>query len=107
MSLQFQLEYGLAQLAGLQRLEFLSVSGVVPQRLAREDVEWMRRWWRGLKVFKGVLHPKKEVNEVICEVLTVRARWRKTHKDEAKDEERHLGLLDELEFRSAAAAATS
>ncbi|OAQ33959.1 hypothetical protein K457DRAFT_187954 [Linnemannia elongata AG-77] len=49
-SLQFKLEYGLAQLTGLERLKILSVcsssgggGGGVPQRLEREDVDWMRR----------------------------------------------------------------
>ncbi|KAG9063126.1 hypothetical protein KI688_004726 [Linnemannia hyalina] len=104
-SLQFKLEYGLAQLAGLKRLEILSVVGGVPQKLAREDVEWMRRWWRGLKIVKGQLYPEKKVNVAIWNVLTIRARWREGQEEEAKDEERFLGLLDELGFRSTAAAA--
>lgn len=107
-SLQFKLEYGLAQLTGLERLEILSVcsgGGGVPQRLEREDVNWMRRWWRGLKVVEGELCPKKEVNAAIGKVLTIRARWPEGHKEEAKEEERFLGMLDEVGYRRTDAAA--
>lgn len=55
VSLLFQLEYGLAQLAGLVRLETLVVGGGVSQRLSKEDVEWMRRWWIGLQFAVGVM----------------------------------------------------
>ncbi|KAG0278697.1 hypothetical protein BGZ95_003377 [Linnemannia exigua] len=67
--LSLQLEYGLGHLAGLTRLEIVSVGGFA-QELKREDVDWMKRWWKELRELEGELHPRKEVSEAIRWGLT-------------------------------------
>lgn len=65
-----RLDCGMGQLAGLERLESVSVSLGGPQKMRREDVEWIRVHWAGLRVLEGDLHPTKEVSEAIREFLT-------------------------------------
>ncbi|KAG0378686.1 hypothetical protein BGX24_003079 [Mortierella sp. AD032] len=64
--LVLKLHQGLGHLAGLTRLESVSV-GWFEQHLEREQVEWMKRHWTGLKVLEGVNLPCDEpiVSEAI------------------------------------------
>ncbi|KAK3841441.1 MAG: hypothetical protein J3R72DRAFT_445489 [Linnemannia gamsii] len=68
-----RLECGLAQLAGLAQLESVSVYPG-PQKMRREDVEWIRAHWKGLRVLNGCLHSVQAVTDVIREVLTSRGK---------------------------------
>ncbi|KAK3833510.1 MAG: hypothetical protein JOS17DRAFT_740729 [Linnemannia elongata] len=65
-----RLDCGMGQLAGLERLESVSVFPGCPQKMRREDVEWIREHWTGLRVLEGDLHPMGEVSEAIREALT-------------------------------------
>ncbi|KAG0220292.1 hypothetical protein BGX33_003552 [Mortierella sp. NVP41] len=66
-----RLDCGLGQLSGLRDLESVSVVNS-PQKMRREDVDWIRYHWRTLKMITGELHPKKEISDAIREVLTDR-----------------------------------
>ncbi|KAF9121216.1 hypothetical protein BGW39_010763 [Mortierella sp. 14UC] len=67
--LSLRLEHGMGHVAGLARLESVSV-GRFAQELRREDVNWMKRYWVGLRALQGELHPRREVSEAIRKALT-------------------------------------
>ena len=69
-SVVLRLDCGMGQLAGLERLESVSVFSTGPQKMRREDVEWIKEHWTGLRVLEGDLHPIGEVSEAIREALT-------------------------------------
>lgn len=69
-SVILRLDCGMGQLAGLERLESVSVFPGGPQKMRREDVEWIREHWTELRALEGDLHPMGEVSEAIREALT-------------------------------------
>ncbi|KAG9063125.1 hypothetical protein KI688_004725 [Linnemannia hyalina] len=81
-SVVLRLDSGMGQLAEL-KLESVSVYGG-PQKMRREDVEWIREHWRGLRVLEGDLHPNGEVSEAIREVLTAPRDGGRKRREEAE-----------------------
>ncbi|KAG0380783.1 hypothetical protein BGX24_005164 [Mortierella sp. AD032] len=57
--LDFTLEAGLDQLAGLKKLEELNLEGIY-QRMGEKDVKWMLEHWPRLRVVEGELHYRRE-----------------------------------------------
>ncbi|KAK3846559.1 MAG: hypothetical protein J3R72DRAFT_434095 [Linnemannia gamsii] len=57
--LDFTLEAGLDQLAGLKKLEELNLEGIY-QRMGEKDVRWMLEHWPRLRVVEGELHYRRE-----------------------------------------------
>ncbi|KAF9290392.1 hypothetical protein BGZ68_007153 [Mortierella alpina] len=60
--LDFTVEAGLSQLAGLEKLEQLNIEGIY-QHMEEEDVNWMLEHWPKLRVVEGELHHRKENRE--------------------------------------------
>lgn len=54
LSIHLRLGIGLEQLATLTRLKEL-VFYPVPQRLSKDDVDWMIKHWKSLKSVEGIL----------------------------------------------------
>lgn len=68
--LDFRLEAGLGQLAGLVRLERLDVEGIQQQQMGVEDVQWMLRHWPSLRMVEGDLNYHKEEREVLDRIMS-------------------------------------
>ncbi|KAF9208051.1 hypothetical protein BGZ59_010822 [Podila verticillata] len=68
--LDFRLEAGLGQLAGLVRLERLDVEGIQQQRMGVEDVQWMLRHWPSLRMVEGDLNYHREEREVLDRIMS-------------------------------------
>ncbi|KAG0022363.1 hypothetical protein BGZ81_008558 [Podila clonocystis] len=67
--LDFRLEAGMDQLAGLVRLERLDVEGIQQQRMGVEDVQWMLRHWPSLRLVEGDLNYHKEEREALDKIM--------------------------------------